>query len=135
MSDHSSVPLYDGWRAERWATPVSDAGSLRLVSLLDDGTLQVIVEDAHHPERLRWRFTFRNVPAYLNLLEEYRLELWAMAERQGARLGWTVRIPESPWLAASRRRSPCLRSITRTSCTIKWRPRTTCSTFSRPSLR
>ena len=99
MTEPSSPLIYAGWRAERWETPVSDAGSLRLVSLLDDGALHLVLEDAHHEARLRWRFTFRNVPAYLNLLEEYRLELWAHEARQGKRLGWTVQVPDSPWLA------------------------------------
>lgn len=100
--DDSEVPrLYAGWTVERWETPVSDARSLRLVSLLDDGALRITLEDGRDPARSRWRFTFRHPAAYLNLLEEYRLELWGM-RAPGERPGWTVRVPNSPWLTRLR---------------------------------
>ena len=54
MSD--TVPrLYAGWIVERWDTPVSDARSLRLVSLVDDGALRLTLEDGLDPARRRWR--------------------------------------------------------------------------------
>jgi hypothetical protein len=106
--DHGEHPrLYEGWRPQRWTTAVSYAGSLRLVSLTDDGALRIVVEDAHNPNRLRWQFTFAKAPAYLNLLEEYRLELWGM-RLPGERLGWTVQVPDSPWLALLRKRESLL---------------------------
>lgn len=86
---------------------MSYAGSLRLVSLTDDGALKIVVEDAHSPNRLRWQFTFSKAPAYLNLLEEYRLELWGMRS-PGERLGWTLEVPDSPWLAFLRKRESLL---------------------------
>lgn len=102
MTESEQPRLYAGWLPERWQTPVSDARSLRLVSLVDDGALQLTLEDAHDPNRPRWLFTFHRVPAYLNLLEEYRLELWGMGVTT-ANLGWTVRLPNSPWLDLLRR--------------------------------
>jgi hypothetical protein len=69
-----------------------------MVALTDAGTLQIVLEDGRDPARPRWRVTFREVLAYLNLAEEYRLELWGRG-MTADRVGWTVRIPESPWLA------------------------------------
>ena len=98
---HRSSCLYRSWTPKRWDTPVSDAGSLRLVSLTDDGALKIAVEDAHASNRPRWQFVYAKAPAYLNLLEEYRLELWGMRVA-GERVGWTVQVPDSPWLTLLR---------------------------------
>jgi hypothetical protein len=100
MTEHPIPNLYDGWREERWETPVSDAGSLRLVALLDDGSLHLTLEDAHDAERRRWRITFPQTAGYVNLLEEYRVRLWELL--RGERLGWTVRVIGSPWVALLR---------------------------------
>ncbi|MET0400190.1 MAG: hypothetical protein ABW277_25595 [Longimicrobiaceae bacterium] len=92
---------------ERWETPVSDARSLRLVSLVDDGALRLTLEDAADPVRRRWTFVFASVPAYRNVREELRLGLWAGGA--GAdRVGWTARVPGSPWLARLREAEPLL---------------------------
>jgi hypothetical protein len=88
--------LYAGWTPERWETPVSDVPVLFLDSLVDDGDLHITVDDVRG--RRRWRFTFSDAPAYLNILEEYRLEL-ATVERHLRGLGRTVRVVGSPWLA------------------------------------
>jgi hypothetical protein len=29
--------MYEGWRVERWETPISDVESVVMVSLIDDG--------------------------------------------------------------------------------------------------
>lgn len=79
----------------RWDTPVSDAGSLRMVSLVDDGTLTITLEDAHSEHRDRWRFTFPRVVGYLNLLEEYRTVMPGKPPWPG----WTVQVHDSPWSA------------------------------------
>lgn len=93
--------------AERWETPVSDARSLRLVSLVDDGALRLTLEDAGDPARRRWTVVFASAPAYRNVREELRLGLWdggAGADR----VGWTARVPRSPWLARLREAEPLL---------------------------
>ena len=91
--------MYEGWRFERWETPISDLKSVAMVSLVDDGALSITVEDLRDPGRSRWRFRFECAPIYQNILEEYRLELWQRVHQGGARFGWTVRVPDSPWLA------------------------------------
>lgn len=101
MAEPEPTRLYAGWTVQRWDTPVSDARSLRLVSLLDDGALHLTLEDAGAPDRPRWRITFTAVLGYLNLLEEYRLELWSR-RATAERVGWTTRILNSPWLALLR---------------------------------
>jgi hypothetical protein len=92
--------LYAGWTSERWETPVSDVPVLFFESLIDDGSLHIRVADVRGGKR--WRFTFTDAPGYANLLEEYRLALW-QRDRDAKGLGWTVRVPNSPWLAYLRR--------------------------------
>jgi tetratricopeptide (TPR) repeat protein len=91
--------IYEGWRAERWETPFSDVRSLAVVGVVDDGSLRITVEDTRSTPRRRWRIDFGRAPAYLNLLEEYRLELWQRIHTGEIAYGWTRIIPDSPWLA------------------------------------
>jgi hypothetical protein len=107
MAADNDPQLYRGWRVERWETPASDARSLRLVSLVDAGALEITLEDAGDPNRRRWRFTFSDAPAYLNLREEYRLELSAEGITAD-KVGWTLLVPNSPWLDLLRRAEPLL---------------------------
>jgi hypothetical protein len=90
--------MYDGWQVERWETPMSGAKSLVMVSLHDDTRLVVILEDARHPDRRRWRVTFDSYIAYLNINESYRVSLWNRLAVTGPRVGWTKRVVVSPWL-------------------------------------
>lgn len=92
---------------ERWETPISDARSLRLVTLVDDGALRLTLEGAGDPARRRWTLVFVGVAAYRNVREELRMGLWAGSV--GAdRVGWTARVPGSPWLARLREAEPLL---------------------------
>ena len=100
--------VYEGWTAVRWETPVSDAGSLALVRLVDDGRLALTLEDTRSIPRHRWKFTFESVLAYQNILEEYRLELWERIHSDGRRYGWTITIPDSPWLATLKEHEPLI---------------------------
>ena len=89
---------------ERWETPVSDAASLALVSLVDQDGLHITVQDLRDTDRRRFRFSFERVPAYRNILEEYRT-----SEPQPAKsAAWTRIDPKSAWLADLRRREPLL---------------------------
>jgi hypothetical protein len=89
----------------RWDTPVSDLDSVVLVSLVDDGELAIVVDGAQGSKRERFRFLFKNVFGYRNLLEEYRTALWQTV--QGTpHVGWTGRIVNSPWLDELRRKEP-----------------------------
>jgi hypothetical protein len=100
--------MYEGWRIQRWDTPVSDNGANRMVSLVDDGELAITLEDAHSPQRLRWRFVFQKYPAYRNILEEHRLELWQHLDETKQRCGNTFSVLDSPWIASFRPREPLL---------------------------
>ncbi len=104
MSDHGA-PLDDGSAAERWETPVSGAGSLRLVALADDGVLRLTLEDAGSVPPRRWRFTFTDVAGYASVREEYRLGAWRSGA-SAADVGWTTRLPGSPWIESLRRAEP-----------------------------
>jgi hypothetical protein len=66
--------------------------------------LHITVQDLRDPERRRFCFSFEQVPAYRNVLEEYRTSEPAPAQR----LGWTRIDSGSAWLADLRRREPLL---------------------------
>ena len=100
--------MYKGWTIERWQTPVSDAKSLVMVLLVDDGELSVILQDAGAPRRRRYRFIFSNPIAYRNILEEYRTELWKKLEGQHKELGWTLQVLDSPWIQTLRKEEPLI---------------------------
>lgn len=99
--------MYENWQIERWETPVSDAGSLAMVSLIDDGKLSITVQDLRDPEARRLCFVFSKYPAYRNILEEYRTQLWAMLSNT-RNLGWTKIVANSTWVAELREAEPLL---------------------------
>ena len=100
--------MYEDWNVERWETPVSDAKSLFMVSLIDEGGLAITLQEARDPLPRRFCFTFSNYPAYRNILEEYRTELWQRLNNAQNKLGWTLIVRDSPWIAVFRKTEPLL---------------------------
>ncbi len=88
----------------RWDTPVSDARSLAMVSLLDQDGLHITVQDLRDPDRRRYRFSFRKAPAYRNILEEYRTS----EHVAGKDIGWTRMASCSAWLREFAEKEPFL---------------------------
>jgi hypothetical protein len=87
--------MYEGWTVIRWETPVADIQRLYLVALSDSHReLTVLLEAARAPGRPRWRLRFRNYPAYRNIDEGYRTELWAWLDASGQRCGSTFVVQE-----------------------------------------
>ncbi len=70
--------MYENWRLKRWETPMSDAKHLFMESLHDhSGLLQIELADyLNNAAIARYKVTFRRYPAYRNIEESYRLELW-----------------------------------------------------------
>lgn len=95
--------MYKDWKVERWNTPVSDERLLGMVSLVDDGQLTIVVEDTLNRQ---FRFIFTDYPAYRNIMEEYRTELWRKLYDKN--LGSTLLIVESQWIASFRATEPLL---------------------------
>lgn len=95
--------MYKDWKVARWNTPVSDERLLGMVSLVDDGQLTIVVEDSLNRQ---FRFIFTEYPAYRNIREEYRTELWQ--KLYGKNLGSTLLIAESQWVASFRATEPLL---------------------------
>ncbi len=76
-----------------------------MVSLVDTaGDLRITVQDLQDPGCRRYEFVFRGVPAYRNILEEYRVSEPPLR----AGVGWTITIPDSPWLDELRAKEPLL---------------------------
>jgi hypothetical protein len=86
----------------RWDTPMSDAKHLFMESLHDHaGLLEIELADyLNNTAVARYKVTFRSYPAYRNIEEHYRLELW----KRRAELndpdatGWTFIVPDSLWV-------------------------------------
>lgn len=91
--------MYEGWTLEKWPTPISDVESLSMVMLVDDGTLSIIVQvNGVTP---KWfRCVFSKYPAYRNILEEFRTELWERLEQKKQYLGWTAIVNNSQWVSS-----------------------------------
>jgi hypothetical protein len=93
--------MYRGWKISRWETPIVDVRRVLLVSLVDAGReLTILLERHSSSERLRWRVRFRKYPAYRNIDEAFRLELWKWLDESGQRCGSTFTVIESPPLAS-----------------------------------
>ena len=103
--------MTEAFQEERWETPVSNAKSLAMVSLVDWNGLHITVQDLRDPERRRYQFTFRCVPAYRNILEEYRTSEASESLVEGD-LGWTVKVSKSPWLETLSQAEPLLEVLT-----------------------
>ena len=89
--------MFKGWRAVRWETPVSNLKSIAMVSLIDSEGLNIILEDLRG-ERKRWSFFFESAPAYFNLLEVFRSEMWQEINWSKEEYGRTLKYPNSMWL-------------------------------------
>lgn len=94
--------MYENWRLERWQTVMSDANHLYLESLHDHSAgLELDFADySNGVATARYRVTFRNYPAYRNIDESYRLKLWE--RRHPDATGWSLIVPDSPWIRNSR---------------------------------
>jgi hypothetical protein len=93
--------MYEGWRITRWETPVVDLDRLLMVSLTDaNQELVVVFEGPPSLGRPRWRVTFRRYPAYRNIDESYRVNLWKWLEQTGQRNGFTFTVEETPRFAS-----------------------------------
>jgi hypothetical protein len=90
--------MYENWKFERWETPISNERFVSMISLVDDGDrLSVVVGSL--PGRKDVQFIFTEYPAYRNIQELYRTELWSkLSEKE--ELGNTFIIPQSQWLAS-----------------------------------
>lgn len=93
--------MYRSWTITRWDTPIADVQRVLMVSLVDTGRELTLLLEGHsrsgHP---RWRVRFREYPAYRNIDEAFRLELWKWLDESGQRCGSTFTVIESPPLAS-----------------------------------
>lgn len=81
---------------------MSDANHLCMESLQDrSGLLEIELADHwNNAATARFKVTFRNYPAYRNIDELYRVELWERRKQMAHAdaTGWTLIVPDSPWL-------------------------------------
>jgi hypothetical protein len=94
--------MYENWRLKRWETPMSSAKFLVMESLHDhSGLLEIELADYVNSVPIaRYKVTFRRYPAYRNIQEKYRLELWQrLKELNDPNVtGWTFIVADSPWI-------------------------------------
>lgn len=98
--------LYQEWKFTRWETPVSDVQHLFMVSLVD-AKGQLTINLSTFPEKFQYELTLNRYPAYRNILEEYRLELWAALTGAQA-TGYTLIVADSPWIEELKEHEPLL---------------------------
>ncbi len=91
--------MYENWKFERWETPISNERLLCVLSLVDDGEKLLIIVAGLSGKHIS--FVFTDYPAYRNIQELYRTELWNKLHRKN--LGSTLIIPESEWIASFKR--------------------------------
>jgi len=88
--------MYDNWKIKKWETPVSDSKWLSMVSLYDVAetqTLEIRLNDGKQEISIN----FENYPAYRNIHEEYRTNLWRHLDETSQRCGWTFEVVNSSW--------------------------------------
>jgi len=94
--------MYTGWQLQRWETTFSDATIVCMTSLWDSGRghLEIQLEVKQAGEWFSYRVETFGCPAYRNINETYRLQLWEQRDKAwpGRDLGWTWKVGESPWL-------------------------------------
>jgi len=90
--------MYEDWKIERWETPVSHECLLSIMSLTDDGEKLTIVVGGLPNKHIR--FVFTDYPAYRNIQELYRTELWNKLYQKN--LGSTLIVSESEWVESFR---------------------------------
>jgi len=94
--------MYENWTLIRWETILSNAKHLFMESLHDhSGILEIELADySNNIATARYKITFHSFPAYRNIDESYRLELWQRRAplSDSDRLGWTLIVADSPWV-------------------------------------
>lgn len=97
---------YTNWKPEKWKTNVSELEYLFFESLNDSKKGLVIT--LSNSKGLIFEITFENYPAYRNILEEYKLNLWAKRDENWSNLGNTWTIENSDWLELLEKDEPLL---------------------------
>jgi len=72
--------MYENWKFERWETPISNERLLCVLSLVDDGEKLLIIVAGLSGKHIS--FVFTDYPAYRNIQELYRTELWNKLHRK-----------------------------------------------------
>ena len=90
--------MYEHWKIEKWETALSECKHLAMFSLFDDASNNKLIINLGFDEK-EFDLIFSNYPAYRNILEEYRLELWDYLDKSNQRCGNTFIVNNSPWLS------------------------------------
>jgi hypothetical protein len=97
---------YTNWKPKKWKTNVSELEYLFFESLSDSEKGLIIT--LSNSEGLSFEVLFENHPVYRNILEEYKLNLWAIRDEKWPNLGNTWIIENSDWLEQFEKEEPLL---------------------------
>jgi len=104
--------MYENWKVKRWQTIISDYPRIQMVSLIDNGKLNIKLQIISGKDvGKRFSISFKNYPAYRNILEEYRLELWNKYNTTENNLGSTWIVSNSPWINELESNEPLLKEF------------------------
>lgn len=82
--------MYQGWKLSKWNTPISEIGTLLLISLTRVGRdVTLEFEAFRDPLRPRWQVKFIQCSAFRCIDEMFRCKLWKMMDETDQRCGIT----------------------------------------------
>ena len=87
---------YNNWEPKKWKTDLSELDYLFFESLSDSEKGLVIT--LSNSQDVNFEVIFKNYPAYRNVLEEYKLNLWAIRDKKWFEIGNTWIVENSDWL-------------------------------------
>jgi hypothetical protein len=94
---------YKSWKFRRWDTPLDDSRDVALKELRTCERDVSLVLDAGGA---LFEFVFREVVAYRNIVERYRLELWEVLGAQLPERGWALEIEAPNWASELKESEP-----------------------------
>lgn len=97
---------YNNWKPKKWKTDLSELEYLFFESLCDSEKGLIITFS--NSQGVNFEIVFENYPAYRNVLEEYKLNLWAIRDEKWTDIGNTWIIKNSDWLEQFKKEEPLL---------------------------
>jgi hypothetical protein len=100
---------YNKWEPKNWETDLSNIDYLFFESLCD--TEKGLVITLSNKEDDIFEILFENHPAYRSILEEYKLNLWAIKDNEWNHLGNTWIVENSDWLSELKKEEPLITHV------------------------
>lgn len=97
---------YNSWKPKNWETDLPESNDL-FFEYLSDSEKGLVITLSNNKDH-KFEIIFDNYPAYRNILEEYRLNLWAIKDERWSDLGSTWTVDNSDWLEQLQKDEPLI---------------------------